>query len=173
MSTKSKPSAGGKAKMGRPTIYSDDLAARICAELACGKSLRTVCKADDMPGLETVFRWLRQRPDFRDQYAHAKGESTDALFEQLFDIADDASGDVIEDDEGRAKVDYENIQRSKLRVDVRKWALSKLAPKKYGDKLDLNHGVQPEDPLAALIKAVQGTTLPIIDSPLSSDPAND
>jgi hypothetical protein len=165
MSTKSNPSAGGKSKMGRPTIYSDDLAARICAELACGKSLRTVCKADDMPGLETVFRWLRQKPDFRDQYAHAKGESTDALFEQLFDIADDASGDVTEDDEGRAKVDYENIQRSKLRVDVRKWALSKLAPKKYGNKLDLSHGVQPDDPLGELIRGCMNTPLPLVRNP--------
>ncbi|QGM98434.1 hypothetical protein [Methylocystis parvus] len=151
-----------KKKIGRPTIYTPELAARICAELACGKSLRTVCKANDMPGLETVFRWLREKPDFRDQYAHAKNESADALVEEMLDIADDGSNDWMEvhgkDGESIGwRLNGEHVQRSRLRVDVRKWAASKLKPKKYGERVEMNHGVQPDDPLAALIRSVQGS----------------
>jgi hypothetical protein len=151
-------------KMGRPSIYTLELSERICAELACGKSLRTVCKADDMPGLETVFRWLREKTDFRDQYEKAKNECADALVEEIIDISDDGRNDWMEvhDKDGNStgwKLNGEHIQRSRLRVDVRKWAASKLKPRKYGERLDLNHGIQTDDPIAELIKSVQGTAL--------------
>ena len=153
-----------KRKIGRPTIYTPELTARICAELACGRSLRTVCKANDMPGLETIFRWLREKPDFRDQYEKAKNECADALVEEMIDISDDGTNDWMEvhDKDGACigyKVNGEHIQRSRLRVDVRKWIASKLKPKKYGDSVDLNHGVQPNDPIVELIRSVQGTAL--------------
>jgi hypothetical protein len=162
-----------KKKTGRPTIYSPALAARICAELACGRSLRTVCKANDMPGLETVFRWLREKPDFRDQYARAKNESADALVEQMLDIADAATGDFIEDDKGNVKFNPEHVQRSRLRVDTRKWIASKLKPKRYGERLDMNHGVQPDDPLAALIKSIRGSSFKPVQLGVSSDDEDD
>lgn len=164
-----------KKKTGRPTIYSPELAARICAELACGRSLRSVCRADDMPGLETVFRWLREKPEFRDQYEQAKNESADALFEEMLDIADDGTNDwmQIHDKDGENigwKLNGENVQRSRLRVDVRKWAASKLKPKKYGERVDLNHGTQPDDPLAALIRSVQGSAFrPVPQNVLGDD----
>jgi hypothetical protein len=149
------PREKSKPNIGRPSSYSDELAARICAELACGKSLRTVCKPEGMPSLETIFRWLREKPEFRDQYAHAKNESADALVEEMLDIADDASGD--HDDEGRFV--SENVQRSKLRIDTRKWIAAKMKPKKFGDQIDVNHGGQNDNPLTALIMSVQGNVL--------------
>lgn len=168
-----------KKKIGRPTIYTPELAARICAELACGKSLRTVCKANDMPGLETVFRWLREKPDFRDQYAHAKNESADALVEEMLDISDDGSNDWMEvhDKDGNSigwKLNGEHVQRSRLRVDTRKWVASKLKPKKYGERVDMNHGVQPDDPLAALIRSVQGSAFrPVPQNVSGGDESDD
>jgi hypothetical protein len=153
-----------KKKLGRPTIYTPELAARICGELACGRSLRSVCKADDMPGLETVFRWLREKRDFQDQYARAKNESADALVEQMLDIADDATGDFVDDGEGNARFNPEHVQRSRLRVDTRKWIASKLKPKRYGERLDMSHGVQPDNPLAALIRSVQGSSFKPVPS---------
>ncbi len=153
-----------RKKTGRPSIYSDELAARICAGLACGKSLRTVCKQEGMPSLETVFRWLREKPEFRDQYAHAKNESADALVEEMLDIADDANGD--HDDEGRYV--SENVQRSKLRIDTRKWIAAKMKPKKFGDHIDVNHGGQTDNPLHAIIQAVQGNIIRPVGSPLTA-----
>lgn len=93
--------------------------------------------------MTTIFRWLREKEDFRKQYDVAKQEATEALAEELLDIADDGVNDWMEihrddDDENVGwRVNGEAIQRSRLRVDVRKWLMSKMKPKKYGEKLDL------------------------------------
>ncbi len=149
-------------KMGRPSDYNEEIADWICAELAMGKSLRTICLSPAMPGRETVFRWLRQRDTFRDQYARAKAEAADALFEDILDIADDASGDY--DEEGRFRP--ENVQRARLRIDARKWMMAKMKPKKYGDQIDMNVGGQEENPIKALIMSIQGSALMPVEDPL-------
>ncbi len=59
----------------------------------------------------------------------------DALFDEALEIADDASGDWTKDAKGNKVLDHEHVQRSRLRVDTRKWAAGKMAPKRYGDKL--------------------------------------
>jgi hypothetical protein len=130
--------------VGRPAIYSQELADAICSQLAEGISLRTVCRAEGMPDKSTVFKWLREIPEFTDQYARAKEESADALVEDILDIADDGSNDWMEllDSEGEIKGWRENgeaLQRSRLRVDTRKWIASKLKAKKYGDKQQVEH----------------------------------
>lgn len=125
--------------VGRPTDYSQELADYICGELAIGKSLRSVCREEWTPALSTVFKWLRTHKEFSDQYAKAKEESADAHSEEILDIADNATNDYMEavDDEGAVayRLNGENIQRSRLRVDTRKWLASKLKPKKYGEKI--------------------------------------
>lgn len=134
--------------VGRPTKFTPELGLSICSHLSEGMSLRTVCGLDGMPDKSTVFRWLspsNKTPeliDFRDQYARAKQEAADAMAEDLIDIADDGTNDWIEmyDKEGNQigwKLNQEHVQRSKLRVDTRKWLMAKMKPKKYGDKLDL------------------------------------
>lgn len=68
----------------------------------------------------------------------------EALLDEMFDIADDTSKDVIEEDLGdgivNTRVNHEVIQRSRLRYDARKWLVTKLNPKKYGDKVDVTSG---------------------------------
>lgn len=125
-----------------------------------GKSMRTVLKADGMPVMDTVFRWLREKPEFSDQYVKAKAESADALVEEIIDIADSGSNDWMENNDPNNpgyRVNGEHIQRSRLRVDSRKWIASKLKPKKYGEKLDMNHGIQPDNPIAELFQQIAGT----------------
>ena len=73
---------------------------------------------------------------FRDQYARAREEQADKLFREIIEIADDKSGDCITTSDGKRIVDHENIQRSRLRVDARKWAAARLAPRKYGDRVE-------------------------------------
>lgn len=123
-------------KRGRPTKYSVELAAKMCAQLAIGKSLRTVCLADDMPDVSTVFDWIRIHESFAKQYARAKEESADALFEETIDIADDSLTVAMAASEN-PKLAGSLVQAQRLRVDTRKWMMSKMKPKKYGDKLDL------------------------------------
>lgn len=131
--------------MGRPSDYSQELADRICSELADGLSMRTICKADDMPDKSTVFRWIRTNEEFRNQYTRAKEESADALTDEMLDIADDASNDWMERDDGRLDYNGDHIQRSRLRIETRKWIASKLKPKKYGDKV--THEGNDEKPI--------------------------
>lgn len=143
--------------VGRPTIMTDELVAEIMSLLAMGKSVRTVCRDDRMPAMATFYRWLQSNKDFREQYARAKADAADAMLEDLFDISDDAQNDYQEvtyGDQNILRLVPENIQRSKLRVETRKWAMSKLQPKKYGDKLDVTSGGKelPTPLLAGLIE---------------------
>lgn len=129
---------------GRPTDFTPELGDRICEEIADGRSLRSICLSDDMPNKSTVFRWLSMRDEFRDQYARAREAQADSLFDDLLDIADDGSNDWMErfDDEGGNigwKENGEALNRSKIRIDARKWMAGKLRPKVYGEKLDVAH----------------------------------
>lgn len=142
--------AGGKATaepkkpMGRPSTFSKGLASAICKRIAEGESLRSICLGADMPCLSTVIRWLAddRRSEFRSQYARAREAQADTIFDEILDIADDASNDWMErkrDDGSTDEVLHaEHVQRSKLRIDARKWVAGKLQPKKYGDKLELD-----------------------------------
>lgn len=121
-------------------MYDQEVADRICGELAAGRSLRSICADEGMPDKATVFRWLAANASFSDQYASAREVQADAMLEEILQIADDGANDTYEDAEGNSRTDQDVIARSRLRVDTRKWAMSKMAPKKYGDKLDLNHG---------------------------------
>ena len=144
---------------GRPCEFTQEKADEICAHLSEGKSLRTVCAMDGMPSAATFFRWLRTYETFLKQYEKAKQEAADALVEEMLDIADDGTNDWMEthDKDGVAigwKVNGEHVQRSRLRLDARKWIASKLKPKKYGDKMDVNHGGQGDNPLVNKIEVV-------------------
>lgn len=87
-----------------------------------------------MPGLSTVFRWLAENELFRDNYARAREVQADVLADEILEIADEGRNDTYVDDEGRERTDYDVVARSKLRVDARKWIASKLLPKKYGER---------------------------------------
>lgn len=135
-----------KNPVGRPSEYNQEIASQLCAQLAEGISLRTVCKSPDMPGLSTVFKWLHKHPEFVEQYARAKEESAEAMAEDILDIADDGTNDWMTIQKGKLEIevpDKEVIMRSRLRVDTRKWLMSKMKPKKYGEKLDMTTDGQP------------------------------
>lgn len=144
---------------GRPSSYSEELAASILERLADGESLRSICDDDDMPDKSTVFRWLTANDTFRDQYALAREAQADALFDDVLAIADDGRNDWMKRKFGEDERWVENgeaLRRSQIRIDARKWMAGKLKPKKYGEKLDLNHGVQ--DSFTDLMMALDGQT---------------
>ena len=126
-----------RRKPGRPTLYSDELAATICRRLAEGESLRKICGDAPMPAISTVMGWLfdGEHDEFSEQDAHARKAQAELRIDEIVSIADDSARDVITDDEGKKIVDHDHISRSRLRVDSRKWVASKLLPKVYGDKL--------------------------------------
>lgn len=120
-------------------MYDEAIATRICEEISAGRSLRSICTDDGVPDKATVFRWLAANEEFRDQYARAREAQADAMLEDILEIADDGINDTFEDEAGIVKTNHDVIARSRLRVDTRKWAMSKLAPKKYGDKITQEH----------------------------------
>lgn len=123
-----------KKPTGRPEIYTKELAAAICAELAQGKSLRTVCADPDMPAISTVFLWFPKHKGFSEQYAHAKEASADAMHEELSDLGDQAISLALAN---TGPVSNAVVNAVKLKADNLKWSMSKMKPKRYGEKLDL------------------------------------
>lgn len=128
---------------GRPSDYTPEMATIICERLAKGESLRTITADEDTPAQSTVFRWLEANEVFREQYARAREAQADFYAEEIITISDDGTNDWMarrSEAEKGAGVDTgwvlngEHVQRSRLRVDSRKWYAGKLAPKKYGDK---------------------------------------
>lgn len=127
---------------GRPTTYTDDLANDICSRIASGESLRSICRDDAMPAMSSVMLWLvdGKHPMFSEQYTKARQIQAESLADELFDIADDGSNDWMakhgKDDEPGYVLNGEHVQRSRLRVDTRKWYLSKVLPR-FADKQQL------------------------------------
>ena len=100
------------------------LANSICDEIANGSSLRSICQADGLPSVGTVCRWLAENADFAEQYARAREAQAEFYADEIVSISD-----------GGEEADP---TRDRLRVDARKWVASKLLPKKYGDRAELN-----------------------------------
>lgn len=129
--------------MGRPTDYSEELAGQICDRISSSDlGIRAIAKEFNL-NPDTIFAWIYRHPRFSERYARAKETQQEFLAEQILDIADDGSNDYMtirKGDETYNVEDREVTTRSKLRVETRKWLMSKLAPKKFGEKatVDLN-----------------------------------
>lgn len=125
--------------MARPTKYSQELADAICQAISrSSNGLSRICETLDISYV-SVYKWLNEYEEFAKQYARAREEQADFLADEIIEIADDGSKDTkqITGRDG-ALIDVEDTEwtnRSKLKVDARKWKASKLAPKKYGDKI--------------------------------------
>ncbi|WP_325052321.1 terminase small subunit-like protein [Sinorhizobium meliloti] len=144
----------GKSQWGAETRE------KLLEKLSIGKSLREICSAEGMPSESLVRKWVMKDEDFGAQYARAREAGMEALADEILQIADSQEGDVITTEDGREIVNHDAIQRARLRVDTRKWLMSKIAPKKYGDRLDLNHsgsiGALSDDALDARLAKLLG-----------------
>ena len=132
-------------KKGPPSLYNGALAEAICDRLADGESLNAICKSEGMPSERTVRTWARtpEHP-FSPKYARAREIGYLKLADELLEIADDGTNDWMRrtgkdgEDLGWA-INGEHIARSRLRVDTRKWLLSKCLPKIFGDRITAEH----------------------------------
>lgn len=123
---------------GRPTKYTDQVAAEINAAVStCTAGLAAICANNSaFPEARTVYRWLATNPKFCQMYESAKEQQVLLLGEEMLEIADETARDTIETEQGE-RANSEWIARSRLRVDTRKWLMSKLAPRKYGDRSEV------------------------------------
>ncbi len=120
-------------------MYDPEKGNVICAAIAEGLSLRKACALDkDFPKPATVCLWVLSYPDFAEQYTRARQLQAQLLADEILEIADDGRNDIIEVGEnGKTHIEtnWDCIHRSRIRVDTRKWYLSKVLPKIYGDKI--------------------------------------
>ena len=131
-------------KKPRKPIYSQAIKDQICESLAEGLSLREICRGDGMPSESAVRKWAIEDPSgFGAHYMRAREVGYLGMADQIIEIADDSSGDMVTkanaDGSEYEAVDHEHIARSRLRVEARKWILSKALPKVYGDKIEVDN----------------------------------
>lgn len=133
----------GAKPVGRPSKFTQTLADDICERIANGESLRNICRDAAMPNQDTVHSWLNKDKEFSEQYTRARARQEDSYFEDLIEIADGVIPDAAE------------VAKARVQIDARKWVLSRMNPKKYGDKVqtELSGAVQIETrPLSDLFK---------------------
>ena len=118
----------------------DNIFEYVCQEIEKGKALRNVLKDENMPSTSTFYQWLDNDEVKAKQYARATEVRADIIFDDILAIADENTNDTSINENGIEVVNNDVIQRSRLRIDARKWVLSKLNPKKFGDKTDITSG---------------------------------
>lgn len=120
---------------GAHSTYSRAVADEICHLLADGQTLRSIARREGMPTRQTIRSWIVKDYDgFAAKYETAYRLGLDEMADQILDISDDGTRDYKMVD-GREVVDSDHIQRSRLRVDSRKWLLARRLPKEFGDKV--------------------------------------
>ena len=115
---------------GRPSSYNEAVADEICQRIAEGEGLRAICRDERMPGRRTVLDWLDddRKGAFRTKYARAREAQADFWDEEMHNEAQAAGPDT--------------VHVARLRIDTMKWRASKLAPKKYGDRIEVEQTVE-------------------------------
>jgi hypothetical protein len=141
MTVKAKAARTAKARKGPAGSYNETLATKICDALADGKTLRSICSEPGLPNERTVRRWA-QDPNhpFSPQYVRAREVGYLMMADEMIDIADDGTNDWMErlsDDKKPLGwvLNGEHVQRSRVRIETRKWLLSKALPKMFGDRV--------------------------------------
>ena len=118
-----------------------------------GMSLRSVLLSSDMPAAITFYKWLDKDENKAKQYTRACENRADYFADEILEISDEQNADTYVDDTGRVVTDGSVIQRSRLKVDTRKWLMSKMQPKKYGDKLDMSVNIDKIKPIETIRKS--------------------
>ena len=116
-----------RVKMGRPSVFTPEIAAEICERIALDESLIKICEGDHMPSTQTVYRWLHEKPDFRDDYVRARGDQAHTVADQAKKIRDDLTAGLIDHQTANALLNFI------------KWETGKRNPKAYGDKITQEH----------------------------------
>ncbi len=148
------------------TVFSQKITDVICERMACGESLRGICEDPTMPGTSTVMRWLQKHSDFRDQYARAREAQADFYADDIVHLSDQDSVSrrtFVNDDGSVETLTVDMVARTRVQIDARKWFASKIAPKKYGDRTQIEHGGgmtvnsvtdQSDEQLAAIVAGI-------------------
>lgn len=146
--------------VGRPCIYTTELGKRLCNELIKPRTLLEISKEDWAPTRSTIYLWLLDNKEFSDMYAIARALQADALVDEILLISDDSRYDWVErngkDEDTFVVGDHEHMNRSRLRVDSRKWFAAKVLPKRYGEKAEESTSEGNKETKSEIISAITG-----------------
>lgn len=120
-------------KPGKKLVYNREAVMDlICTQLATSShGLAHILRSNpDLPTYSVITDWLAEDDDLASKYARAKADQADFLADELTQIADETPP---MDGDGK-RMDSTFVAWQRNRIDVRKWAASKLKPKKYGDR---------------------------------------
>lgn len=120
----------------------DNIFDEVCIRVENGEAIRDILKDKNLPSSSTFYDWLENDTEKSKRYARAKELWAESQAAEILRIADDSTNDTIYTEKGEIE-NKEWVNRSKLRVDTRKWLMSKMYPKKYGDKIDLTTDNKP------------------------------
>ena len=148
-----------KNKGGRPRVHDrETIKAEIINWIICGKSMRSYVQQDGKPLYSTILDWLKEDAEFAAQYTRAREEQADTFADELMAIADEQPPC---DADGRT--DSAWISWQKNRIEARKWIASKMKPKKYGDRQQIDQTIkvdldieQVDQRIARLVEKVSG-----------------
>ena len=133
--------------VGRPTKFTEELMEEILIRIAQGESLNAICKGESMPAESTVRAWvLDDVGGISAKYARARELQAEFWADDILRLADESREGIKtkETAQGVEVTTGDMVERTRLQIEARKWLLSKLLPKKYGDKLDMDHNIQGE-----------------------------
>jgi hypothetical protein len=116
-----------KRPAGRPSAYNDPLADEICLRLSEGESLRKICRDEHLPSRQTVLAWMHEKPVFLSKVSRARDGQADWLHDEMADLEEEVRNGSLDPHAGR------------VIIWSKQWRASKLAPKKYGDRQQLEH----------------------------------
>lgn len=138
-----------KKAIGAPPKYDrEKCCAEILSTLAEGNALRSICARDGMPSIGTFFGWVASDSILADQYARARAICLDVMADEIIVIADtpEIGQKSVSKATGLEITEGDMTEHRRLRIEARKWLLGKMAPKKYGEKLELS--TDPDRPIA-------------------------
>lgn len=115
-------------------VFSEEVFAEMLERIACGDSVRAICDEHGFPSRKTFYGWVLRNEDLRERYETALVARHYALADETLEIADEPVGSL-----ESGATDSGAVQKQRLQVDTRKWILSKLVPKKYGEKVTQDH----------------------------------
>ena len=121
-----------KRKQGRQSTYTKEIGDEIVLRLANGQSLHSICKLDHMPHISTIYDWIAKEPSFAEHYGRARESAAHTLFDQMIDIADDSSRDLLED----GSANNAAIARARLQIETRARVAGKLHARVYGERIE-------------------------------------
>jgi len=131
MATKKAPAKkpAKAVKAASPKLTNEQIKSAILVLLAEGESLRGICRSEGMPAISTVMKWVSEDGEFSEQYARAREAQADLIFEALDDVSEEAE----------MATNPVKVAGLRLKADNIKWKLARMSPRKYGDKVGVEH----------------------------------